>query len=163
MSDITLTTVSELLEQSINLEKGIGELYYLFSTYHPEDKKFWTRLAKEEQKHANVLEGLRPWAAMGGNIDKYLLLDFHELKARNIAIRKVIQQIRKEHPSREFAFNIAYQLELTASEIHYQKIITQDTENKLLISMQELSGADKDHLKRIKKMMASLKIEVVQE
>ena len=100
---------------------------------------------------------------MGGNIDKFLLQNFHEIKSRNVAIKKVFDQVRKNTPPREVAYNAAYQLELTASELHYQKIITKDTDNKLLISMQELSGADKDHIKRIKKRMDSLGIEVMQD
>lgn len=163
MPDVTLKTVSQLLEASIKLERRIGDLYYLFSQIYPEDKEFWNQLAEEEDKHAQVLEGLRPWAAMGGNIDPLLLSDFRELKARNIAIKKVFEQIRKHTPPKDVAFNAAYQLELTASEIHFQKMITEDTDNKLLLSMQELCGADKDHMKRIKTRMDKLGIEVIKD
>lgn len=163
MPDITLATMSELLEESIKIERGIGDLYFLFAQLYKEDKKFWELLASEEDTHAQVLEGLRPWAAMGSNVDELLLPDFKEIKARNISIKKVFDQVRKKTPPREMAFNAAYQLELTASELHYQKIITKDTENKLLLSMQELGGADKDHIKRIKKRMDSLGIEVMKE
>lgn len=155
--------MSELLEESIKIERGIGDLYFLFAQLYKEDKKFWEKLASEEDKHAQVLEGLRPWAAMGGDIDGLLLQNYKELKARNIAIKKVFEECRKHSPTREVAYNAAYQLELTASELHYQQIITKDTDNKLLHSMQELSGADKDHIKRIKKRMDTIGIEVMQD
>jgi rubrerythrin len=161
MPDMTITAVSELLEQSIAIEKGIGELYRLFCTYYPEEKIFWFGLAQEEQKHANILEGLRPWVALNGNIDQYLLPDLNELKEINISIRQVIQHAENKRPTREIAFNLAHKIELTASELHYQQIITKGTENKLLQSMQELCGADKDHLKRIKRMMKTLNIELI--
>lgn len=161
MTDITMSPVSKILEQSIALEKGIRDLYFLLADYYHEDKIFWKKLAVEEQKHADVLTGLRPWAAMGGNIEQYLLPDLEELIEKNIAIKKVIQRAKDQRPSREVAFSLAYKIELTASEIHYQNVITKDTDNKLLLSMQELCGADKDHAKRIRKRMDSLGIEIV--
>jgi len=161
MSDITMTKISEILEQSIALEKAIGRLYTLFSTYYYEDQIFWQCLAMEEQKHADTLEGLRPWVAMGGDIKQYLLPNFNELREKNIAIMQVIKRAKEKCPTRQIAFNLAYKIELTASELHYQKIITKNSDNKLLNSMQELCGADKDHAKRIKKMMNTFNIAII--
>lgn len=161
MSDIELTTFSEFLEESIKLERHIGDIYYLFAQIFTEDKIFWSRLSEEEDKHANVLEGLRPWAAMKLKIDQLLLPDFKELKIRNAAVKEVFEMARKHSPTREIAYNAAYQLELTASEIHYQKLITEKTDNKLVKSMQQLNGEDKNHLKRIKRRMDKLGIKVI--
>ena len=162
MPDITISKMSEVLEQSIALEEGIRDLYHLFANSYPEERTYWLRLAKDEQHHADILEGLRPWVAMGTDVDQFLLPDIQELKEKNLAIKHAITMAGEEHPTRAIAFNLAHKIELTASELHYQKIITQTTDNKLLASMQELCGADKDHLKRIKKMMKTLKIEVIE-
>ena len=108
MPDVTLKNISSLLEESIRLERGIGDIYFLFAQIYPEDEKFWTQLAAEEDKHANVLEGLRPWLAMGVDVDPLLLPDLKELKHRNRAIRKVFAEARKHTPSKEIAYNAAY-------------------------------------------------------
>lgn len=161
MSNFQISAISEILEQSIAIEEGIGELYKLFASYYQEDTIFWSCLSKEEKTHANILSGLRPWIAMGGKIDQYLLPNLKELKEQNAAIKKVIQHARDERPNREIAFNLAHKLELTAAELHYQKIITKNADSKLLLSMQELCNADKDHLKRIRTMMNSLNIKLM--
>jgi len=154
--------ILELLKKSISLEKRIGQLYTLFAQYYEEDNLFWKDLAEEENKHARTLEGLQPWLNMGANLDDYILQNLNELTEKNISLKKVIQFALDEPPTREMAFNVALKIELTASELHYQKIITKHTDDKLLQSMQELCGADKDHAKRIRKMMKSLNIDHVQ-
>ena len=160
MAKMKIPKMPGVLEEGIKLELGIGELYKLFSSYYPEDETFWFRLYQDENKHATVLEALRPWVALGIEKKKFILPDLIELKNKNIAIKKIIQKAKEEKPSRETAFNLAYKIELTASEVHFQKKMSEDPDNKLLQAMQELCGADKDHQKRIRRMMNSLGIEV---
>jgi methylthioribose-1-phosphate isomerase len=155
--------ILKILEESIKLEKSIGNLYMLFHTYYTEDKTFWYRMATDEQKHATIIEGLRPWINLGARIDDFLLDDLQELKDKNSAIEAIIEKAEEEKPTRETAFNLAYRIEVTASEIHYQKIMTEQTDNKLLVAMQELCNADKDHQKRIRKMMDTIGIKLIKD
>lgn len=161
MAKIEIPKMPSILEDGIQLELNIGELYKLFSVYFPEDKVFWANLSMEEKKHANILEGLKPWIAMGVDKEKYILSDPLELKNKLIALKKIIQEAIANPPSRETAFNLAYKIELTASEIHFQKKMSQEADNKLLKAMQELCGADKDHQRRIRKMMDTLGIQLL--
>lgn len=152
----------ELLDESVLLEKLIGELYTLFAVYYKDEEIFWTKLANEEGKHALILEGIRPWIAMGATIDQCLLQNLTELKEKNISIKQVIKSAVDNPPTIDIAFNLAYKIERTASEVHYQKMITKETDNKLIQSMQILSAEDQNHAKRIRAMMKTLKIEVIQ-
>lgn len=158
MSDIDITNAPEILEESIALEENIGDLYKLFAAIHPEDEVFWFRLADEEKKHAMILAALRPWAALGADVKKYLLKDLKALRNNNVSIRKVIDRASDHHPGREVTFQLASKIERTASEIHFQKLMNIDVDDKLLAAMRELCEADKDHLKRITTRMKSLNI-----
>ena len=122
----------ELLDESVRLEKLIGELYTLFAVYYKDEEIFWTKLANEEAKHALILEGIRPWIAMGASVDQYLLSNLAELQEKNLAIKEVIKSAVDNPPTREVAFNLAYKIERTASEVQYQKMISEDTDNKFL-------------------------------
>ena len=159
MSDLDITSAPEILEESIALEKNIGELYKLFAAIHEEDEVFWFRLADEEGKHAMILEGLRPWASMGVDVKKYLLSDVKALRENNASIKAVIDRVSQQHPDREVTFQLASKIERTASEIHFQKLMNVDVDNRLLTAMRELCDADKDHLKRINTRMRSLGID----
>jgi hypothetical protein len=158
MSDLDVTSTPDLLEESINLENNIGELYKLFAATHKEDEIFWCRLAEEEKKHAMILMGLRPWAALGVNVKKYLLPDINALRENNASIMAVIDLASKETPDRTTTFRLASRIERTISEIHFQKLMNLEVDNKLLSAMRDLCEADKDHLKRINRRMSSLDI-----
>ena len=155
--------IGEMLKQSIALEKAIGQLYKLFQSNYEEDRAFWERMAEDEEHHANILEGLSSWITMGVDTSKFLVSDLQELCDKNAAIEAIIERVKEKTPTRETAFNLAYKIEFTASEVHFQKIMTENTDSKLLHAMQELCNADKNHQKRIRKMMDTLGIEVMSE
>lgn len=155
--------MANILKQSISLEKAIAQLYKLFYSYYEEDRIFWERMALDEERHANILEGLTSWIAMGADTSKLLLSDLQELHNKNAAIEAIIKQATEEPPTREIAFNLAYRIEFTASEMHFQKIMSEKTDSKLLLAMQELCNADKNHQKRIRKIMDTLGIAVIEE
>ncbi|MEA3487197.1 MAG: hypothetical protein U9R20_06020 [Thermodesulfobacteriota bacterium] len=46
---------SYLIEESINLELNIADLYFLFHELFPEDADFWWRLVLEEKNHAALI------------------------------------------------------------------------------------------------------------
>ncbi len=120
-------------------------------------------MSNDEETHANILEGLNSWITMGADTTQFLTSDLQELHDKNSAIEAIIKRAKEEKPTREIAFNLAYRIEFTASEVHFQKLMSTTSDNKLLIAMQELCNADKNHQKRIKRMMDTLKIEVIQE
>ena len=134
---------ARVLDLSIALEEKIGRIYAIFAKHYPENRIFWSRLKTEEEKHAVILEGLRPWLNMGADIKNLLLPDITELSNRNAALDAVLSSLEHERIDRDTAFNLAYRIELTASEIHFQNIMTENTSNPMLVAMQELCRAEK--------------------
>ena len=72
----------KILEQLIHQEYLLSKLYAIFSKQFPQYKEFWTKLSKEEDRHAKLIEKLSEAAKTGliffdeGKIKTYTLTAF---------------------------------------------------------------------------------------
>lgn len=137
----------EFLDQAIRIEINMSELYRDYAKLFPDDEKFWRQLAKEESEHAALL-GLAkeladkfPPEILQGTLDTLLEM--------NGKIRDTIEEYRQNRPSRKEAYSYAVELEQSAYEVHYQRMMDSDAESEAMKRFQSLNVYDKDHAKRI--------------
>ncbi|MCK5519909.1 MAG: rubrerythrin family protein, partial [Candidatus Marinimicrobia bacterium] len=76
------TYQEKMIQQMITQEEMLSKLYGYFSIQFPEYNKFWEHLAKEEQRHARLIQKLFDAAKRGkiffdeGKIKTYTLSAF---------------------------------------------------------------------------------------
>lgn len=142
----------EALRQAIRMEMNMCSLYLFYRENFVEDKEFWKQLAKEEKEHAAILELAKDF------IDKFpkemAYKNIKELKEVNEKIESVIGDYKRRAPSKEEAYKYAYELEGTAQELHYQKLLKDEPVSEELKIFRKLNEADRDHAERIKKLLA---------
>ena len=145
--------IESLINESIKLELLLSELYWHFKTQCTEDKEFWEQISGEEIEHAELLRKSK------GFIDSKKGFPIEILPKDIDEIKITIKKIKKSHikfqknPGRNNALKIALSLENSLTEVHYQKFMTTDSDSWIANVFKILNGADKDHIKRIKKYM----------
>ncbi len=143
----------EVLDESIVLEYNAMKLYILYSELFPVDRQFWSCISKEEMFHAELLEGLRSLIKANVLPEDMLYNEITDLKEANANIANAIETFSKDAPTRREAFDYALILETTGSEMIFQKIIMQSTQNNLINTFKDLAGFCKDHARRISTWM----------
>ena len=114
------TEYYRLIDESIQLELLVSELYLVFHSSFPEDASFWWRLVEEERNHAALIKSAREYFAP---VDRFPAGMVHnnlsELTEVNAALRTLLNTYSEIPPSRNEAFRCALDLEVTAfSEFH---------------------------------------------
>ena len=146
--------LGHIVEESVKLERNVGELYKVFSQTFDEDAPFWDRLCEEEENHAQLIEKVGGLDFLTNKIIPDMLSEkLNEIREANRSISSCIDENRSKPPSREEAFNLALKLEDSATEIHYQKFMNNDSEDMLSQTFQRLNADDKDHFTRISAYM----------
>lgn len=142
--------IKKLIDESITLEKNIGRLYEVFAKLFPEDKNFWWELVLEEKNHAAILRaGKESYLEVNFFPDDILANSPEKLSSINKELKLLIDKFEKKSVSRETAFTIAYKLEKTAGEIHFQEYMDKKPESEMDRIFQQLNRDDKDHAERI--------------
>lgn len=150
--------VFRLLDSAISLELQISELYLSFKELFPEYSDFWWQLAIEEKNHAALLKTVRDFVERDVTIPQLLrAYKIEELKAVELMLNRLNKAILAE-PTIEKAFKGAYDLELSAGEIHYQIFMQKQEDSKLSEIFRKLNGEDKDHAARIREYLNLLNI-----
>ena len=136
------------IDEAIELELNMSKLYGVFSEYIDEDRAFWYRLEVEEKNHAALLKTALDFI----RFDKFpsgLVPDNLEiLKESNQKIREAIGTFTAD-PDRKLAFKLAYALENSAGEVHFQEFMEKKVSDTVSEIFQKLNQADKDHAERI--------------
>ena len=149
--------VNLFIQESINMELNIGDLYQLFSVKYPADYDFWWRLSMEEINHGALIESINdafidetllPLAAIERQTD--------ELKRMNQLIQDQIQQYKSAPPSRLESFEIAINLENSIGEFHFELFMTEKSGSQMIEIFQKLNGDDKNHANRISNYSRSI-------
>ncbi len=147
--------LKELLGLSIELELFISELYFLYAKLFPEDCKFWWKLANEEVNHASLLESGYIYLEKGILPEEIVYENITSLKRELERIRKLILEYNQTAPSFADAYYEAVKLESSAGEFHFQVLMTEETDSKIVKIFQKLNGDDKDHNKRISDLLTT--------
>ena len=148
-----MATFEEILEEAIRLELLVGELYLLFSRQHRQDEPFWWKLALEEENHAALLKTVQKMDAARVPVPTSLLPEKLEvLMESTAAVEKTIEEF-EENPDRTRAFQVAYEIETSAGEVHYNDFMTAEGNSHVIKVFRKLNGDDVDHAQRIRAYM----------
>lgn len=143
-----------LIEESINLELKVADLYLLFYNLSPEDAAFWWKLVMEENNHASLIRTAKDYFEPETNFPHDLLANnLQDLKDTNGKLESLIKYCESNSPSREEAFNMALNLENSSAELHYQDFMNKEESSKIDHIFKLLNEADKDHAMRISSYM----------
>ncbi len=146
--------LSELIDESINLELNISRVYELFSKSFPEDSDFWSKLVVEEKNHACLLESAKKTLRSVDLFPSKLLFPSLEMLIdTNNKLHLSIKEYKGNPPSREAAFYKAIDIELSAGEIHFQHAMKHLPSDEMMYTIQKLNVDDKDHIVRIRAYM----------
>ncbi len=143
----------EILDQAVKLELNVADLYLLYKDQFKEDRSFWKKMAQEEKNHAALLELAKDFSE---KFPKEIIYDnLENLKSVNQEIEETIEKYKQNIPSKKEAYEYAFNLENSAYELHYQKLVTSDSSDISIRTFQKLNGDDKDHADRIRKLIDS--------
>ena len=113
--------LSLIIDESIQLELNVAQLYRIFHATFPEDASFWWRLFLEEENHAALIRSIKEtFMPVGKFPDEIFCNSLENLKKNNTELRSLIRKFQDIAPSREDAFNIALKIEQSAGEIHFR-------------------------------------------
>ena len=145
---------SKLIEEAIRLEINVSELYLVFHASFKEDMNFWWTLAIEEKNHAALLKNLESFAThlseLPSNTSSISITDLQET---NLRLEKLIPQYTDSPPTREEAFQLAYALETSAGESHFQQFADDESGSNISKIFKHLNQSDVNHARRIKDYM----------
>ncbi len=151
----------DIIAESINLELNISELNLIFYRYFSDNSDFWWTLSLEEKNHAAIIKSAKETLLSKEKFPEELLsTNVKAIKDANAKILEYLSKFRKKCCSIEEAFNIAYDLENSVTEIHFQKAMEDLNPDSILKVFQELNKSDKDHSIRIQKEMNKLGIKL---
>ncbi|MCF7847484.1 MAG: hypothetical protein K9M45_01440 [Kiritimatiellales bacterium] len=139
-----------LIDESIQLELNVAELYRIFQAAFPQDADLWRELYREEKNHAALIRSARDSFATRGNFPYDLISDsIEDLVKDNAKLTTLITRYRKKAPSRKEAFRKAVEVEKLAGESHYKKFMGRKPKTRLDSVFQQLNMDDNAHADRI--------------
>jgi len=151
-----------LIEEAIQLETNISDLYAIFSNAHKEHTEFWSQLSREEKGHALLIKNATARCDLGELLSNVVIPEnLTRLERCNHHIKALLKQFQESPPSPEDAFNIALELEQSAGEIHYQKFMNTGDDSSLDKVFQKLDQEDKAHSEQLHAYMLKCGISIV--
>ena len=146
--------LTAIIEESINIELNVGEVYSLFHQLFPDDVEFWWKLVEEEKNHATLIQrGQEHFEPIDMFPHNLLHRNLQDLKDTNSKLHSLIENIKNAPPSRSEAFNIALEIENSAGELHFQKFMSGDASSVIDEIFKRLNEEDKEHVTRIRYYM----------
>lgn len=143
--------LSELIEESINLELNVAELYKAFSAVYSEASDFWWQLHLEEKSHAALIRAGRDSFMKRGKFPRDLIASSIEaLKTSNAKVESLIASCKTSPPDHHEACRSAIELENESGEMHYTMFMKKNADDSLETVFQQLNRNDKDHEERIR-------------
>jgi hypothetical protein len=160
--DRQMTEVFEkIIDESIKLEQNVAALYTIFSVTFVEDSDFWKELISEEENHASLIgEGRKSFLLRGEFPSQLVAPKLEMLIAANKKVVSLIKEYSENPPSKETAFKVAFELENSAGEIHFQKAMENPPDSELMAIFQHLNKDDRDHASKIRKYAGYKSIQI---
>lgn len=144
-----------LIDEAIELEINMMKLYTLFKDIFPEDAAFWGGLVGEERNHVVLLKKIKSFLSFDAELsDEFLSINIENIKETNEKVSSALIDL-KQNANRDIAYKFAYEIENSASELHYQYIMDLETDSKLAHIFQQLNFDDNDHARRINEHILS--------
>jgi ferritin len=146
--------LTALINESMNLELNVAELYLMFHDLFPEDAAFWWNLVVEEKNHAALFRSGEELFLSRSKFPVDLVRGpLQDLIDKNRELSSLIEEYERNPPSREEAFNIALSIENSAGELHFQRFMDKDPGSRMGEIFQQLNQDDKDHVEKISSYM----------
>ncbi len=143
-----------LIDEFIEIELNVADLYLMFHKLFPPDADFWWQLVLEEKNHAALIKSIKNISQqLGGFPHSLFTSPLKDVKATNKKIISIIIKYKVKSPSRDEAFNTALELEQSAGELHYQKFMVENLSIGINKILKDLNADDKDHANRIRSYM----------
>jgi hypothetical protein len=145
--------LDKYINEAIELELNVSDLYLLFYSLFPQDKNFWWALSIEEKNHAALLKNLKLLFRVSHELPPDILpKNLEDLEITNKEIIAYIDTF-KNKPSRRKAFEYAIHLEESAGEVHFQVFAENKNLPEKFEIFQILNMDDKNHASRIQNYM----------
>jgi hypothetical protein len=147
--------LSRILEESIQLELNVADLYLSFCHAFAEDKDFWSQLAEEEKNHAALLGSEKPDSLGEGQFPANILTtNLDALIKANKEIKQLVKEHKQKPPSsRASAFEIAIKVEESTGEIDFSCFMAREADSPALTLLRRVNRDDRDHARRIRNYM----------
>ncbi len=147
--------LSRILDESIQMELNVADLYLSFCHAFAEDKDFWSHLAEEEGNHAALLRSGKLESLDEGHFPaKILTTNLDALIKANKEIKELVKEHKQKPPSsRASAFEIAIKVEESTGEIDFSCFMEQQADSPALRLFRRVNGEDRDHARRIRNYM----------
>ena len=147
--------LSRILDESIQLELNVADLYLSFCHAFAEDKDFWSHLAEEEGNHAALLRSGKLESLDEGHFPaKILTTNLDALIKANKEIKELVKEHKQKPPSsRASAFEIAIKVEESTGEIDFSCFMEQQADSPALKLLRRVDRDDRDHARRIRNYM----------
>ena len=147
--------LSQILDESIQLELNVADLYLSFCHAFAEDKDFWSHLAEEEGNHAALLRSGKLESLDEGHFPaKILTTNLDALIKANKEIKELVKEHKQKPPSsRASAFEIAIKVEESTGEIDFSCFMEQQADSPALKLLRRVDRDDRDHARRIRNYM----------
>lgn len=155
---------SSLIDESINIELNVADLYLLFKESFPEDADFWWQLSLEEHGHAALLRSGRDYFEPASRFPRDLLAEqLQSLRDTNSRVETLIREFKVTPPSRERAFGVAVETEELAGELHLQHFMDKESNSEIDEVFKKLNKDDRDHAVRLRSYAESHGIQLQSE
>lgn len=146
--------LSRILDETIQLELNVADLYLSFGRAFSEDTEFWTELAVEEKNHAALLRSGKLQSSDKGLFSaKALTTNLEALVKVNKGIKALLEHQKKKPPSRASAFEIAIKLEESTGEIDFSCFMKQAADSLAGKFFSRVNSEDRDHALRLRNYM----------
>jgi len=144
---------NDLIDEAIQMELNIGELYLLFYRQFEEDSQFWWQLAIEEENHAALLKTVQQMQDLNVDVPREMFpVGVESLVKSNKEIRASYDDFNT-NPDRSKAFQFAFRIENSAGELHYNSFMVHASDSPVGEIFKKLNGLDVDHAVRVRKYM----------
>ena len=156
-------TLEQLIDESIKLELNVADLYKIFLNTFPEDSELWSKLIREEEKHADLIQSMKGTFLFPSQFPSNLLASSMEtLQETNKRLISILKKYSKEPPLRESAFDIALDIERTSGEFNFQLASEKSPDSGIMKIFQALNKDCRNHTEKIITYMHSkgIKLEV---
>jgi hypothetical protein len=140
--------VIQYLDEAINLELRVSELYFLFSKSFLDDRDFWWQLEIEEKNHAALLKSAKSFYEFGKFPEEIFPDKLELLQESIIKVNLLIKSFNCEW-TRKQAFDTAIDLENSAGEVHFQNFMYSQEQSDIAEIFRKLNRNDSNHSKRI--------------
>jgi rubrerythrin len=155
-------TLEQLIDESIELELNVADVYKLFLNTFPEDSELWSRLVSEEEKHADLIQSMKSTFLLPHQFPSDLLVSSVEiLKKTNKRLIAKIKEYGKKPPLRESTFKIALDIERSAGEFSFNLAAEKLPESSIMKIFQMLNKDCRGHTEKINTYMDNKGISLV--